>query len=67
MDRSTRPWLLDLATEQRGGAPSFEGIRYDDEQQLSLQEPDMRLIDITGGAPTKKADRETGEDQKAHW
>jgi hypothetical protein len=67
MDRTIRPWLVDLATEQRGGAPSFEGIRYDDERQLSLHPSGTRLIEVSGGAPTKKADRETGEDQKAHW
>lgn len=67
MDEKTRPWLLDLATQQVGGAPSFGDVRYDDVQQVSLQGQDARVIDVSGGAQTKKADRETGEDQKAHW
>jgi hypothetical protein len=59
------PWLQDLATAQREQPAS--GVWYDEGQQLSLQEPDLRAIDGSGNAPTKKADRETGEDQKAHW
>jgi hypothetical protein len=63
-----RPWLLDLATEQRGEAGRIQGI-YDRKRQ-------MRVFPGTAGTPviasgamtmTKKADRESGEDQKDRW
>lgn len=60
-----RPWLMDLATPQRGGTESAPGAAYDETTQMTrLQEPDMALIDTDYAGQTKKADREVGEDQK---
>jgi hypothetical protein len=62
---SDRPWLLDLATPQRGHVPTIDGAMYDDARQMTvLQEPNIPVIDAGLSAPTKKADREVGEDQK---
>jgi hypothetical protein len=64
-DHSERPWLLDLATPQRGDVEPVLGVAYDETSQMTrLQEPDMALIDTAHAGQTKKADRETGEDQK---
>ena len=61
----SRPWLLDLATIQRGDVPTVDGAAYDESRQMTtLQEPDIPVIDAGLPAPTKKADREVGEDQK---
>jgi hypothetical protein len=65
MSDNEQPWLLDLGTEQLESPAAAN--HYDEEQQLTLQEPDVRVIDVGGDAKTKKADREVGEDQKAHW
>ena len=60
-----RPWLLDLATPQRGSADAVDGAAYDDTRQMTyLQEPNVPVIGSGRSAPTKKADREVGEDQK---
>jgi hypothetical protein len=60
-----RPWLLDLATPQRGSAPPVLGAVYDEASQMThLQEPFVPVIDTSSGPQTKKADREVGEDQK---
>ena len=60
------PWLLDLAVAQRetGAAPGKPA--YDDAQQMTyLREPTYQpAIEADGPVTTKKADRETGEDQK---
>jgi len=66
MDTYEEPWLLKLATVQREVEPVV-GARYDETQQLTLQGENLPLIDQAGATPTKKADREVGEDQKAHW
>jgi hypothetical protein len=64
-DDDERPWLLDLGTEQRGAEPIMDGAVYDEDRQLTiLQEPGVPIIDTGQSAPTKKADREAGEDQK---
>jgi hypothetical protein len=64
-DNADRPWLLDLATPQRGSADAVDGAAYDDARQMTyLQEPNVPVIDSGHSAPTKKADREVGEDQK---
>lgn len=63
-----RPWLLDLATEQRGEPTIPEAAAYDDERQMTmLQEPHIPVIDSKHPPVTKKADREVGEDEKAAW
>jgi len=60
-----RPWLLTLATRQveRTAGPSPV---YNELTQMShLQIPgEPAAIDSEGAPTTKKADRETGEDQK---
>lgn len=60
------PWLLDLATIQADSGAAPGRATYDDEQQMTyLLEPARELaIDSASGVSTKKADRETGEDQK---
>jgi hypothetical protein len=64
-DHIERPWLLDLATPQRGSVAPIDGATYDETTQMTrLQEPDMALIDTNYAGQTKKADREVGEDQK---
>lgn len=64
-DNSARPWLLDLATPQRGDVEPVPGAAYDETSQMTrLQEPDLALIDTAYAGQTKKADRESGEDQK---
>lgn len=60
-----RPWMLDLATTQRGDRPSLSGAQYDEATQMTyLQEPHVAVIDTDHKTVTKKADREVGEDQK---
>jgi hypothetical protein len=60
------PWLLDLATRQESSGPAPGNPAYDDARQMTyLREPAYELaIDSDTGVATKKADRETGEDQK---
>lgn len=66
MSDDARPWLLDLATIQSDSGPHPGRPVYDDGHQMTyLQEPAYELaIDSATGPSTKKADRETGEDQK---
>lgn len=60
-----RPWLLDLATPQRGNVEAVLGAAYDEATQMThLQEPHIAIIDTDHRTVTKKADRESGEDQK---
>jgi hypothetical protein len=61
-----RPWMLDLATTQPDSGPHPGRPIYDEAKQMTyLQEPTYQLaIDAAPGPGTKKADRETGEDQK---
>lgn len=63
---SDTPWLVDLATTQSDSGPHPGEPVYDDERQMTyLQEPVYEpAIDAATGIATKKADRETGEDQK---
>lgn len=62
---AARPWLLDLATPQRGAVEPTPGAQYDDARQMTyLQQPRVPVIDTDHTTVTKKADRETGEDQK---
>jgi hypothetical protein len=65
-DGDQRPWLLDLATIQADSGPHPGRPVYDDAHQMTyLQEPAYEpAIDAASGVSTKKADRETGEDQK---
>jgi hypothetical protein len=65
-DGDESPWLLDLATPQEDSGPLPGNPVYDDARQMTyLQEPSYEpAIDSTSGVTTKKADRETGEDQK---
>lgn len=59
-----RPWLFDLATPQRGGEATADGTYYSDEHQMILQEPGTPAIEAGSAPKTKKADRESGEDEK---
>lgn len=66
-DNDSRPWLLDLATPQRGrGDSAGDAQVYDDDLQMAvrLEEPHILAIDSANPPQTKKADIETGEDQK---
>lgn len=60
------PWLLDLATAQADTGPAPGRPVYDERRQMTyLQEPAYQpAIESDIGISTKKADRETGEDQK---
>jgi hypothetical protein len=62
------PWLLDLATKQRGGIGRIEGV-YDRKRQMRVfPGPAARPVFACDAmAMTKKADRESGEDQKDRW
>jgi hypothetical protein len=63
--RDRRPWLLELGTPQRGEMPMVDGAAYDEGRQMTvLREPNIPVIDAGMSVPTKKADREVGEDQK---
>jgi hypothetical protein len=60
------PWLIALARAQEDtGAAPGEPI-YDDERQMTFLRHPVRILAIDSDAhlSTKKADRETGEDQK---
>ena len=60
------PWLVDLASRQANTGPDAGTALYDDATQMSyLREPELVLaIASDTSVGTKKADRETGEDQK---
>jgi hypothetical protein len=60
------PWLVDLATRQQVSGPNPGDPVYDDAQQMTyMREPAYQpAIEADGGVSTKKADRETGEDQE---
>lgn len=66
MPREDTPWLLDLAMTQANSGPAPGNPVYDDARQMTyLREPAYApAIDSDTGVSTKKADRETGEDQK---
>lgn len=65
-DADALPWLLDLATKQQSTGPAPGAPVYDEASQMTyLREPVYELaISSEAGVATKKADRETGEDQK---
>lgn len=65
-DPDALPWLLDLATRQQSTGPAPGNPIYDQTSQMTyLREPAYELaISSNVGVATKKADRETGEDQK---
>jgi len=65
-DIAARPWLLDLATRQQSTGPAPGDPVYDDATQMTYVGAPARELAITSqlGVGTKKADRETGEDQK---
>lgn len=65
-DLGTRPWLLDLATRQQSTGPAPGDPVYDEATQMTYIREPVRELAITSslGVGTKKADRETGEDQK---
>jgi putative ATP-grasp target RiPP len=66
---STRPWLLSLATRQRGRVPTAPVV-YDDARQIAVVIEGGRVVPaITSSRPleTKKADIEKGEDRKDRW
>lgn len=60
------PWLVDLASTQFDSGPHPGRPVYDDERQMTyVQQPAYEpAIESGSGIGTKKADRETGEDQK---
>jgi hypothetical protein len=60
------PWLLDLATVQPDSGPHPAMPYYDDAEQMTYVRVPVCQPAIDSGAAlsTKKADRETGEDQK---
>lgn len=60
------PWILDLATKQQSSGSAPGAPVYDEASQMTyLREPVYQLaISSDVGVATKKADRETGEDQK---
>jgi hypothetical protein len=64
--RDEVPWLVELATTQQSTGPAPGAPVYDDASQMTyLREPVYELaINSDSGVATKKADRETGEDQK---
>jgi len=63
------PWLLSLATRQRGLTLS-DPIAYDDVRQVAVVEQAGERVPAVETSPppqTKKADIEKGEDQKDRW
>ncbi|HEV2945471.1 MAG TPA: hypothetical protein VGX26_10195 [Solirubrobacteraceae bacterium] len=66
---SSKPWLLSLATRQRGRTPT-DPVQYDAVRQIAVvSEGDLRIPAIRARRPpeTKKADIEKGEDRKDRW
>ncbi|HEY3945604.1 MAG TPA: hypothetical protein VGL78_10285 [Solirubrobacteraceae bacterium] len=65
-DSPDLPWLLDLATVQPDSGPHPGMPYYDDAKQMTYVRVPVHQSAIDSGAAfsTKKADRETGEDQK---
>lgn len=62
-----RPWLLELATRQGVAGDHPRQIYRESTQMTHLCLPgDPAAIDSERSPMTKKADRETGEDQKGH-
>jgi hypothetical protein len=65
-DVQAQPWLLDLATRQQSTGSAPGNPVYDEAIQMTYVSEPVRELAITSqlGVGTKKADRETGEDQK---
>lgn len=64
-----QPWLLTLATRQRGRVQAAPAL-YDDVRQVAVVEQSGEMVPaITTAFPpeTKKADIEKAEDQKDRW
>jgi hypothetical protein len=62
-----RPWLLELATRQEVAGDHPRQVYRESTQMIHLCLPgDPAAIDSERSPMTKKADRETGEDQKGH-
>jgi hypothetical protein len=62
-----RPWLLDLATRQEVAGDHPRQVYRESTQMTHLCLPgDPVAIDSERPPMTKKADRETGEDQKGY-
>jgi hypothetical protein len=60
-----RPWLLTLATRQLERAAGPSQVYSESTQMAHLRVPGEPVAIDSGRPPTtKKADRETGEDQK---
>ena len=66
LDGGDAPWLLDLASRQTHSGLDVGNPVYDESRQMTyIQEPVYEpAIDSDSAITTKKADRETGEDQK---
>jgi hypothetical protein len=62
------PWLLDLSTAQQESGPAPGCPVYDELHQMTyVRDPAyVPAIESGHGVETKKADRETGEDQKGY-
>ena len=66
---NSQPWLLTLATRQRGRVASTP-VAYDEARQIAVVEQDglvVPAIDSERPPQTKKADIEKAEDQKDRW
>jgi hypothetical protein len=66
---TTKPWLLTLATRQRGRIRT-EPVTYDTARQIGVVEVDgatVPAIETSRPMETKKADIEKGEDRKDRW
>jgi hypothetical protein len=64
---SGRPWLLELATRQEVAGDQPRQVYRESTQMVHLCLPgDPAAIDSERSPMTKKADRETGEDQKGY-
>ncbi len=64
---SGRPWLLELATRQEVAGDHPRQVYRESTQMVHLCLPgDPAAIDSERSPMTKKADRETGEDQKGY-
>jgi hypothetical protein len=65
-DTDEVPWLLDLATRQPSTGVDRGSPAYEEAAQMTYLNQPVRVLAIDSDASigTKKADRETGEDQK---
>lgn len=65
-ESAAMPWLVELATVQRDTGRGPGNPTYDDAMQMTyVHEPEyLPAIAVDRPPNSKKADRETGEDQK---